>query len=141
MSRTGAALGTAAFLVAAPSRVLAAAIYVDNRHGELDPARKVSVANPQAVQLLFAFQTDGEPNVRATNEVKEQVTSEVRSHFEGKVYATTVPRNVRLSEAPSFGKPILLYDVASKGARSYFDLAREFLARQQEAPAAAAGAR
>ena len=41
-----------------------------------------------------------------------------------------MPRNVRLSEAPSFGKPILLYDVASKGARSYLDLAREFLARQ-----------
>ena len=59
----------------------------------------------------------------------QQVTSEVRAHFDGKVYDTTVPRNVRLSEAPSFGKPILLYDVASKGARSYLDLAREFLAR------------
>ena len=71
----------------------------------------------------------------------QQVTSEVRSHFDGKVYATTVPRNVRLSEAPSFGKPILLYDVASKGARSYLDLAREFLDRQADAPAVAAGAR
>jgi chromosome partitioning protein len=71
----------------------------------------------------------------------QQVTNEVRAHFEGKVYDTTVPRNVRLSEAPSFGKPILLYDVASKGARSYLDLAREFLARQQDAPAAAVGAR
>jgi chromosome partitioning protein len=71
----------------------------------------------------------------------QQVTSEVRSHFDGKVYDTTVPRNVRLSEAPSFGKPILLYDVTSKGARSYLDLAREFLARQQDAPAVAVGAR
>jgi chromosome partitioning protein len=72
----------------------------------------------------------------------QQVTNEVRAHFEGRVYATTVPRNVRLSEAPSFGKPILLYDVASKGARSYLDLAREFLARQQDGrPAAAVGAR
>src|SRR5204862_4790789 len=71
----------------------------------------------------------------------EQVASEVRSHFDGKVYATTVPRNVRLSEAPSFGKPILLYDVASKGARSYLDLAREFLDRQADAAAVAAGAR
>ena len=59
----------------------------------------------------------------------EQVTNEVRTHFDGKVYATTIPRNVRLSEAPSFGKPILLYDIASKGAKSYLDLAREFLAR------------
>jgi chromosome partitioning protein len=71
----------------------------------------------------------------------QQVTNEVRAHFDGKVYETTVPRNVRLSEAPSFGKPILLYDVASKGARSYLDLAREFLARQQDAPAAAVSAR
>jgi chromosome partitioning protein len=59
----------------------------------------------------------------------EQVASEVRAHFAGKVFATTIPRNVRLSEAPSFGKPILLYDVASKGAKSYLDLARELLAR------------
>ncbi len=60
----------------------------------------------------------------------EQVASEVRTHFEGKVYTTTIPRNVRLSEAPSFGKPALLYDVSSKGARSYLELAREFLARE-----------
>ncbi len=61
----------------------------------------------------------------------EQVTSEVRAHFDGKVYNTTVPRNVRLSEAPSFGKPIILYDISSKGAKSYLDLAREFLTRNQ----------
>jgi chromosome partitioning protein len=59
-----------------------------------------------------------------------QVASEVRGHFGDKVYATAIPRNVRLSEAPSFGKPILLYDVASKGAKSYLDLARELVARQ-----------
>jgi chromosome partitioning protein len=59
----------------------------------------------------------------------QQVTTEVRAHFGEKVFETTVPRNVRLSEAPSFGKPILLYDVSSKGAKSYLDLARELLAR------------
>jgi len=64
----------------------------------------------------------------------EQVASEVRGHFDGRVYDTTVPRNVRLSEAPSFGKPILLYDVASKGAKSYLEVAREFLARQESPP-------
>jgi chromosome partitioning protein len=63
----------------------------------------------------------------------QQVTSEVRTHFEGRVYETVVPRNVRLSEAPSFGQPILLYDVTSKGAKSYLDLAREFLARHERA--------
>jgi chromosome partitioning protein len=68
----------------------------------------------------------------------EQVASEVRGHFEGRVYQTTVPRNVRLSEAPSFGKPIILYDIASKGAKSYLELAREFLSRQRETTAEAA---
>jgi chromosome partitioning protein len=77
----------------------------------------------------------------------QQVTSEVRAHFGDKVFETIVPRNVRLSEAPSFGKPILLYDVSSKGAKSYLDLARELLARTQAAgqqvsgtPSVAAGA-
>jgi chromosome partitioning protein len=74
----------------------------------------------------------------------EQVANEVRSHFGDQVYATAIPRNVRLSEAPSFGKPIILYDVASKGAKSYLDLAREFLSRQTElakrGPRAAVGA-
>lgn len=59
----------------------------------------------------------------------EQVSQEVRRHFGDAVYETAIPRNVRLSEAPSFGKPILLYDVASKGARSYLSAAREFLQR------------
>ncbi len=59
----------------------------------------------------------------------EQVSIEVRNHFGEKVYETPIPRNVRLSEAPSFGKPILLYDVASKGAKSYMEAAREFLTR------------
>lgn len=67
----------------------------------------------------------------------EQVASEVREHFAGKVYGTAIPRNVRLSEAPSFGKPALLYDVSSKGARSYLDLAREFLSREDARLAAA----
>jgi len=63
----------------------------------------------------------------------EQVASEVRNHFGDKVYETPIPRNVRLSEAPSFGKPILLYDVASKGAKSYMEAAREFLTRHTRA--------
>jgi chromosome partitioning protein len=69
--------------------------------------------------------------VDSRQNLTQQVTAEVRAHFEGKVYETTIPRNVRLSEAPSFGKPILLYDVSSKGAQSYLDLAREFLARHE----------
>ncbi len=58
-----------------------------------------------------------------------QVSDEVRRHFGDRVYDTHIPRNVRLSEAPSHGKPALLYDVHSKGARSYLQLASELLKR------------
>jgi len=63
----------------------------------------------------------------------EQVAEEVRRHFGQAVYTTGIPRNVRLSEAPSFGQPILLYDVASRGAKSYLAAAREFLERHSSA--------
>lgn len=59
-----------------------------------------------------------------------QVAEEAAKHFHGLVFKTTVPRNVRLGEAPSFGKPILLYDANSVGAASYFDLAREIMGRE-----------
>ena len=59
----------------------------------------------------------------------QQVEGEVRSHFVEKVYRTTIPRNVRIAESPSHGKPILLYDAQSRGSQSYVQLAREFLAR------------
>jgi len=58
-----------------------------------------------------------------------QVESEVRKHFGDRVFDTAIPRNVRLSEAPSHGKPILLYDIHSKGAHSYLRLAEELLKR------------
>jgi chromosome partitioning protein len=56
-----------------------------------------------------------------------QVAQEAINFFGEKVYKTVIPRNVKLSESPSFGKPILLYDVQSQGARSYLDLAREVI--------------
>lgn len=56
-----------------------------------------------------------------------QVIEEVKKFFPNKVYKTLIPRNVRLSEAPSFGKPIIYYDVTSKGAESYLDLADEII--------------
>ncbi len=61
-----------------------------------------------------------------------QVAQEAESYFKEKVYKTVVPRNVRLGEAPSFGKPILLYDPTSLGAQSYLDLAKEILSRNGE---------
>ncbi|HIU49171.1 MAG TPA: ParA family protein [Candidatus Avimonoglobus intestinipullorum] len=56
-----------------------------------------------------------------------QVFDEIKNHFPDKVYQTVIPRNVRLSEAPSYGQPILKYDITSSGAEAYFSLAREFL--------------
>lgn len=59
-----------------------------------------------------------------------QVAEEVKHYFPGKVYATVIPRNVRLSEAPSHGRPITAYDRTSRGAEAYTALAAEFLKRQ-----------
>lgn len=61
--------------------------------------------------------------------LSQQVASEAREYFGPKVYQTTIPRNVRLAEAPSFGQPIATYDVDSQGAEAYLALASELLAR------------
>jgi chromosome partitioning protein len=62
----------------------------------------------------------------------QQVMAEIREHFKDKVFATTIPRSVRLGEAPSFGKPILLYDIRSKGAEAYLDLAKELMSHEKK---------
>lgn len=61
-----------------------------------------------------------------------QVVAEVKKHFTGKVFKTVIPRNVRLSEAPSYGQPIQYYEETSKGATSYNDMAKEFLKNQKK---------
>jgi chromosome partitioning protein len=65
----------------------------------------------------------------AQNNLATQVEDEIRTHFPKQVFKTVIPRNVKLSESPSHGKPILLYDVASKGCQSYLQLAREVVKR------------
>jgi chromosome partitioning protein len=60
-----------------------------------------------------------------------QVAEEVRVHFGDKVYKSVIPRNVRLGEAPSFGKPIILYDIRSRGSEAYVNLAKEFIQRAE----------
>jgi chromosome partitioning protein len=62
--------------------------------------------------------------------LSQQVMEETRKFFSSRVYRTVIPRNVRLSEAPSFGKPILLYDVLCSGAKSYMELAKEVMASE-----------
>ena len=61
------------------------------------------------------------------NNLSHQVSQDLRNHFPSKVFKTVIPRNVKLSEAPSHGLPALLYDVSSRGARAYLDLAREIM--------------
>jgi chromosome partitioning protein len=68
----------------------------------------------------------------------QQVTQTLREHFRDIIYSTVIPRNVRLAEAPSHGKPVAVYDPRSRGAEAYFEMTREFLARNQmESPRAA----
>lgn len=80
--------------------------------------------NPQlSIEGIVLTMFDGR------NNLSHQVAKEVEQHFGSKVWLTRIPRNVRLSEAPSFGKPILTYDIRSVGAQSYLALAEEFLKR------------
>lgn len=60
-----------------------------------------------------------------------QVANEIKKYFPNKVYKTAIPRNVRLSEAPSFGKPVIYYDPSSRGAKAYIELAEEFIAKNR----------
>ncbi len=68
--------------------------------------------------------------------LSDQVAADVRHHLGDKVYDTVIPRNVRLSEAPSFGKPAIIYDIKAPGSQAYLALARELLAREGVAAAA-----
>ena len=63
--------------------------------------------------------------------LSRQVAADARQHFGDRVFPTVIPRNIRLAEAPSFGKPIVVYDVASVGAQAYMSVARELLERDQ----------
>jgi chromosome partitioning protein len=82
--------------------------------------------------LLTMF--DGRANIA------HQVADEVRGHFPDLVFGSVVPRNVRLSECPSFGKPILLYDIKSKGCESYLALGNEIMRREKTPPGPRAAA-
>jgi chromosome partitioning protein len=94
----------------------------------------------QLLRNVRLIQQNLNPNLRLTGivltmydsrtKLSEQVVAEVRRYFGSRVYDTVVPRTVRLSEAPGFGKPITEYDSSSKGAKAYRDLAQEFLRRE-----------
>ncbi|MGV1100613.1 ParA family protein [Thiovibrio sp. JS02] len=80
-----------------------------------------------AIEGLLLTMYDGR------NKLTHQVVSEVKNHFQGRVYNTVIPRNVRLSECPSHGQAAIMYDKRSSGAQSYLKLGREFLRKQQKA--------
>jgi chromosome partitioning protein len=70
----------------------------------------------------------------ARNNLAHQVADEVKKHFGEKLFYSVVPRNVKLSEAPSHGKPVLLYDIESKGARAYLEVTKEIIERNLPKP-------
>lgn len=65
------------------------------------------------------------------NNLHKQVAAEIKKHFKDSVFKTIIPRNVKLSESPSFGKPIILYDIESKGSEAYFSLAKEIILQDE----------
>ncbi|HBT41404.1 MAG TPA: chromosome partitioning protein ParA, partial [Rhodospirillaceae bacterium] len=66
------------------------------------------------------------------NNLSGMVETDVRDHFGDKVYETVIPRNVRISEAPSHGRPVLIYDTACAGSRAYLNLASEVISRERQ---------
>ncbi|PLX97704.1 MAG: chromosome partitioning protein ParA [Desulfuromonas sp.] len=91
----------------------------------------------QLMQTIRLIQRDLNKNLRlfgivltmfdSRNNLSHQVAEEIRNHFDGRVFDAVVPRNVRLSEAPSHGLPVLMYDISSRGAEAYLDLAKEII--------------
>jgi chromosome partitioning protein len=71
------------------------------------------------------------------NKLSSQVEKEARDYFKEKVYSTIIPRNVRLSEAPSHGVPVLIYDKSCPGSKSYFNFTDEFLKKKETFESAA----
>jgi len=68
------------------------------------------------------------------NSLSRQVAEEIKGHFKDKVYQSVIPRNVTLAEAPSYGRPVLLYNAASAGSQAYLELAKEFMKHGKESP-------
>jgi chromosome partitioning protein len=93
----------------------------------VETIEQVRIAFNPELELQGIVLTMVDPRMNLT----QQVADEVRAHFREKVYTTSIPRNVRLSEAPSHGKPILLYDQRSSGSQSYLALAQELLHRDR----------
>jgi chromosome partitioning protein len=73
------------------------------------------------------------------NNLSHQVEQEIRAHFKDEVFSTVIPRNVKLSEAPSHGKPVILYDISSSGSVAYMDVARQLIRKHSDSDKKAKG--
>ncbi len=94
----------------------------------LDTIEQVRTSVNPDLEVFGLLRTMVDPRINLSNEVSEQLIA----HFDDKVFRTVVPRNVRLAEAPSFGKPVLYHDRNSRGALAYLALAGEVLRREDE---------
>ena len=96
----------------------------------LETVRQIRNSVNPAIQIEGLLRTMYDPRNRLSDEVSEQLLK----HFGDKVYATVIPRNVRLAEAPSYGVPVLIHDPRSRGSEAYMSLAAEIIAREQGEP-------
>ena len=95
----------------------------------LNTIRKIrETLNPE-LQIEGLLRTMYDPR----NNLDNEVSAQLKEHFGDKLYRTIIPRNVRLAEAPSYGKPVIVYDMQSKGAQAYLALAGEMLRREEAA--------
>ncbi len=88
--------------------------------------RKVKANLNPAIEIEALVRTMYDPRSSLTT----QVSDEIKNHFGNKVFNTVIPRNIRIAEAPSYGKPVILHDPSSKGALAHFAFAKELLARE-----------
>ena len=88
--------------------------------------RKVKANLNPTIEIEALVRTMYDPRSSLTT----QVSDEIKNHFGDKVFDTVIPRNIRIAEAPSFGKPVILHDPSSKGAQAHFAFAKELLARE-----------
>ena len=88
--------------------------------------RKVKANLNPDIEIEALVRTMYDPRSSLTT----QVSDEIKSHFGDKVFDTVIPRNIRIAEAPSYGKPVIAHDATSKGALAHFAFARELLARE-----------
>ena len=93
----------------------------------LDTAERIREAFSHALAIEGIVLTMYDDRTSLTR----QVAQDLKDFFQGEIFETVIPRNVRLAEAPSHGKPILLYDMRSKGAESYMKLAKEIIVNEQ----------